>query len=136
MTTTTGNTVGKGWFSIDFTGGTAYSAHPIASVLNPEGASVLVTDAIVYIKTSSTGAANLTVGLGTSATGDYSDMMTATAMAAAAGKFYTARAVSASAQTEITAPGVWLSTEYLNVTGSASTAGLTGVVYVEYLRLE
>src|SRR5512135_1646716 len=99
MTTTTINSVGKGWCSIDFTGGTAYSAHPIASVLNPEGADVLVVDAVVYIRTNSTGSANLTIGLGATATGDYSDMMTATAMAAAAGKFYTCIAKSASAQT-------------------------------------
>jgi hypothetical protein len=132
---TTPNTVGKGWFSFDFTGVAATTGGAIASVANPEGANVLVTDAIIYIATNSTGSANLTVGLGTSATTDYSDMMTATAMAAAAGKFYTGRAVSASAQTEITAPGVWLSTEYCNVTGSATTAGLTGTVYIEYLRL-
>jgi hypothetical protein len=136
MTTTTANAVGKGWFSFDFVGGTAYSSHPIASVLNPEGASVLVTDAIVYFGVTSTGSANVNIGLGTSATGDYYDMAGTIDVSDVAGKFYTCRAKSASAQTEITAPGVWLSTEYCNITGDASTEGLTGTMYIQYLRLD
>jgi hypothetical protein len=129
------NKVGKGWFSFDFTGGTATTGGAIASVLNPEGASILVTDAIVYVATSSTGSADINVGLGTSATTDYFDMAGTITTTAAAGKFYTARAKSASAQTQITAPGVWLSTEYCNITGSQSTAGLTGTLFIQYLRL-
>jgi len=135
MTVTAANTVGKGWFSIDFVGVAATTGGAIASVKNPEGVNVIVTNAIVYIATNSTGGANLTVGIGTSATTDYNDMVTATAMAAAAGKVYTARAISASIATEVTAPGVWLSTEYVNITGSASTVGLTGTLYIEYLRV-
>jgi len=135
MAVTAANTVGKGWLSIDFTGVAAATGGAIASVLNPEGANIIVTNAILYIATNSTGAANLTIGIGTSATTDYNDMVTATAMAAAAGKVYTAAAISASIATEITAPGVWLSTEYVNITGSGSTVGLTGTLYIEYLRL-
>jgi hypothetical protein len=135
MAVTAANTTGKGWLSIDFTGVAATTGGAIASVKNPEGVDVIVTNAILYIATNSTGAANLTVGIGASATTDYNDMVTATAMAAAAGKVYTAAAISASIATEITAPGVWLSTEYVNITGSASTAGLTGTLYIEYLRV-
>jgi hypothetical protein len=29
---------------------------------------------------------------------------------------------------------VWGSAEYVNITGSASTVGLTGTLYIEYLR--
>jgi len=135
MAVTAANTTGKGWLSIDFVGVAAATGGAIASVKNPEGVNVIVTNAILYLATNSTGAANLTVGIGTSATTDYNDMVTATAMAAAAGKVYTARAISASIATEVTAPGVWLSTEYVNITGSASTVGLTGTLYVEYLRV-
>jgi hypothetical protein len=127
-------TPGKGWLAIDFTGVVAATGGAIASVYNPEGQNLLVTNAILYIATNSTGAANLTVGIGASATTDYNDMVTATAVAAAAGKFYTAAAISASIATEITAPGVWLYNEYVNITGSASTVGLTGTLYIEYLR--
>ena len=136
MAVTKGNTVGKGWFSIDFVGVAATTGGAIAAVLSPEGADILVVDAILYFRASSTGSANITVGLGASATTEYTDMMTATAANSAAGKFYTARAVSASAQTQITAPGVWLSTEYLTITGSATTVGMTGTIWVEYLRLD
>jgi hypothetical protein len=135
MAVTAANTTGKGWLSIDFTGVAATTGGAIASVKNPEGVDVIVTNAILYVATNSTGAANLTIGIGTSATTDYNDMVTATAMAAAAGKVYTARAISASIATEVTAPGVWLSTEYVNITGSASTAGLTGTLFIEYLRV-
>jgi hypothetical protein len=134
MAVTAANTTGKGWLSIDFTGVAATTGGAIASVKNPEGVDVVVTNAFVYIATNSTGAANLTIGTGTSATTDYSNMVTATAMAAAAGKVYTAAAISASIATEVTAPGVWLSTQYINITGSASTAGLTGTLFVEYVR--
>jgi hypothetical protein len=135
MAVTAANTTGKGWLSIDFTGVTATTGGAIASVKNPEGVDVIVTNAILYVATNSTGAANLTIGIGASATTDYNDMVTATAMAAAAGKVYTARAISASIATEVTAPGVWLSSEYVNITGSASTAGLTGTLFIEYLRV-
>jgi len=129
------NTIGLGWFSVPLTGVAATIGGAIASIANPEGADIIVTRALLYVKTNSTGAANLTIGVGTSATTDYSDMMTATAMAAAAGKIYTCSAYSASIATEVTAPGVWLAAEFCNVTGSATTAGLTGTLYVEYLRL-
>jgi hypothetical protein len=135
MAVTTYNTTGKGWLSIDFTGVVAATGGAIASVKNPEGVDVIVTHAVLYIASNSTGAANLTVGIGASATTDYNDMVTATAMAAAAGKVYTADARAATIATEVTAPGVWLSTEYVNITGSASTAGLTGTLYIEYLRV-
>ncbi len=127
-------TPGKGWLAIDFTGVTATTGGAIASVLNPEGQALIVTHADLYISANSTGAANLTVGIGASATTDYNDMVTATAMAAAAGKVYTADARSASIATEVTAPGVWGASEYVNITGSASTVGLVGTLYVEYLR--
>ena len=127
-------TPGKGWLAIDFVGVAAATGGAIASVLNPEGIDLIVTHAVLYIATNSTGAANLTVGIGASATTDYNDMVTATAMAAAAGKVYTADARAATIATEVTAPGVWLAAEYVNITGSASTAGLTGTLYIEYLR--
>jgi hypothetical protein len=134
MAVTAINTRGKGWCSIDFTGVVATTGGAIASVLNPEGVALIVTRALLYVTTNSTGAANLTIGTGTSATTDYSNMMTATAMAAAAGKIYTCSAYSASIATEVTAPGVWLATQYINITGSASTVGLVGTLYVEYLQ--
>ena len=132
---TKANTVGKGWMSIDFIGVTAATGGAIASVKNPEGVNVIVTNAFVYFATSSTGAADLTIGIGVSATTDYNDMMTATAMAAAAGKVYTCAAITATIAAEIVAPGVWLSTEYVNITGSASTVGLTGTLFIEYVRV-
>ena len=135
MAVTKANTTGKGWLSIDFVGVAATTGGAIASVPNPEGVDVIVVNAFVYLATSSTGAANLTIGIGASATTDYNDMVTATAMAAAAGKVYTACAISASIATEVTAPGVWLAAEYVNITGSASTVGLTGTLYIEYLRV-
>lgn len=134
MTVTAGNAHGLGWFSIPITGVAATTGGAIASVLNPEGQSLLIVQMILYVSVNSTGAANLTAGFGVSPTADYNDAVTALAMGAAAGKFYTASARSASTSTEITAPGVWLATEYLNITGSASTVGLVGTLFVNYLR--
>lgn len=129
------NKEGKGFFSVAITGATSTSGGGIASILNPEGVSLLILRCILYVSANSTGAANLSVGIGAASNTSATDIINALAMAAAAGKYYNGQALQTSAKTEITAPAIWSADKYLNVTGSASTAGLEATLYVEYVRV-
>jgi hypothetical protein len=128
-------TTQKGWMAIDITGVVAATDGAIGAVLNPEGVDLLVTRSILYVKTNSTGAANLSCGVAATATTATTDIINALAMGAAAGKYYNGQAVQVTAKTEVTAPAVWSAGKYINFTGSASTAGLEATLYVEYLRV-
>lgn len=129
------NAEGKGWMSIALTGGTSTDNGGLGAVANPEGVSLIITRSVFYGATNSTGAANLGVGVAANATTKATDIINDLAMAAVAGKMYNASAIQATAKTEITAPALWTTDKYITFTGSASTAGLTGTLYVEYLRV-
>lgn len=121
--------------AIDITGVVATTDGAIGAVLNPEGVDVLITRSILHVSANSAGAANLSTGVAATPTTAASDIINALAMAAAAGKYYNGQAVQVSAKTEVTAPAVWSAGKYINFTGSASTAGLVGTLFVEYLRV-
>lgn len=129
------STSGRGMLAIDVTGLVAATDGAIGAILNPEGVDVLVTRTILYVKTNSAGAANLSCGIAATKTTAASDIINALAMGAAAGKYYNGQAQQVSAKTEVTAPAVWAAGKYLNFTGSASTVGLTATLFVEYLRV-
>lgn len=123
-----------GGLSYTITGGTA-TAGGIASIPNPEGIDLLLRDVRLYVTANSTGAANLTIGTapspGTAAT---NSLLTATAMAAAAGKLYDLTVAGTVVATDLTATAKWGSADYLVVNGSASTVGLSAILFVDYYR--
>jgi hypothetical protein len=125
---------GKGVLAIDLVGGTSTANGGLGAVANPEGVAVIILRTTFYGKTNSTGAANL--GAGVEAAGAKgTDILNDLAMAAVAGKMYNGHAMQNTAKTEITAPVLWAADKYITFTGSASTAGLTGTLYVEYVRV-
>lgn len=134
MTASISNT-GRGWMAIDITGVTATTDGAIGAVKNPEGVNVLITRSILYVATQSTGAANLSCGVAATATTATTDIINALAVGGATGKYYNGQAVQVTAKTEVSAPAVWTAGTYINFTGSASTAGLVGTLFVEYLRV-
>jgi len=121
--------------SIPLVGVAATTGGAIASVANPEGVTVLITRAILYISANSTGAANLTAGIGATATTAGDDIVAALAMAAAAGVAYNGFATQVTAITAVTAPAQWTATTFVTVQGSATTVGLAGTLFLEYVRL-
>lgn len=127
------NTTQLGGFSVTLTGGTATSGGGVAAIPNPEGVDLVIADAFLYVTSNSTGAANLTIGTAASGTVAATSMLPATAMAAAAGSVFAlynhGTAVGAAAS-----PQKWGSAGYINVAGSASTAGFSGILFVRYLR--
>lgn len=123
-----------GGLSYTITGGTATTGG-IASIPNPEGIPLILRDVRLYVTANSTGAANLTIGTapspGTAAT---NSLLTATAMAAAAGKIYSGEIGGTVVATDLTATATWGSADYIVVNGSASTAGLGAILFIDYFR--
>ncbi len=125
---------GKGVLAIDLVGGTSTDNAGLGAVANPEGGSVIILRTTFYGKTNSSGAANLGIGIA-AAGAKATDILNDLAMAAVAGKMYNGHAMQNTAKTEITAPALWAADKFITFTGSASTVGLTGTLYVEYVRV-
>ena len=123
-----------GVFSVTITGGTATAAGGQAAIPNPEGIDLILRSPTLYVTANSTGAANLTIGTAASGTVAANSLLTTTAMAAAAGsvfQLYTAGSVVAG---NSTTTQKWGSADYINVTASASAAGLSAILFLPYFR--
>ncbi len=129
------NTTGKGLLSVPVTGTTSTDGGAMCSVANPEGQTVYILRSYLVVTTHSTGAANINVGVGATAATDASDMIGALAIGGAIdNKIYNGSTIQATTKTEVTAPAAWTADKFVNCTGSASTAGFTGTLYIEYIR--
>lgn len=130
------DTEGKGMLCIDLTGAASTDGGGIASIANPEGVDVFVLRSYLYVSTASTGAANINVGIGAAATTDASDIISALAInGSITGKLYNGNTIQGTTKTEVTAPAVWDSAQFLNFTGSATSVGFVGKFFVEYIRV-
>lgn len=123
-------TYAGGYIEIPLTGALLFAGGEIAAIANPEGKPLIITDVKIYVDTPSTGSANLSAGLAANATTSDTDMINALAVnGSLTGLAYhgmTALAAKGAAQ-------VWSTTQYLTVTGSASTVGFVGRLYVAYI---
>lgn len=127
------NSFAGGYLEIPLTGAALFAGGEVAACLNPEGVPLIITDVKIYVDTPSTGGANLSVGIAANATTSDTDMINALAVnGAVTGLAYhgmTALAAKGAAQ-------VWGATEYITATGSASTAGFAGRLFVQYIRVD
>ena len=104
---------------------------------NPEGVNLLILRSTLVVHTPSTGAGNISIGVGATATTAATDIINALAMnGAITGKAYNGHAMQNTAKTEITAPAIWTPTSYVTITGSASLVGLEASLYLEYIRID
>ena len=124
----------KGWLEIDITGVASTDNGGIGEIANPEGATVAITEAFLYFTTGSTGAANLDIGVtttgakGTDIVSTF-DMIEATV----GGKAFYGPAAQV-AETEVPT-ALWTAATYITFTGSATSVGLAGKLFVKYIRL-
>jgi len=129
MTTTT---FASGYLEIPLAGAALLAGGEIASVANPEGRPLIITDVKLYVDAASTGAALINVGLGASPTASDDDLISLMAInGAVAGLAYhgmTALAAKVAAQ-------VWGASDYLTATASADSTGFRGRLYVSYVRV-
>jgi hypothetical protein len=120
----------KGSLVIPLTSTTATTGGAVAAKLNPEGQTLLITRCVLYTTSFSTGAANLDIGIGANATTSDDTLLDGIAVG-------TAVKIADNIKdkgTEGLERQIWGATQYLTATGSASTAGLAGNIYVEYIR--
>lgn len=129
------NNEGKGnTLSIAITGVASTDAGGIGYLANPFGKSVQIVRATFNFVTPSTGSANLGVGIAATAATKATDILNDLDVnGVAAGSWYNGFAMQNTAKTAITAPAVWTTTTYLTFTGSATTAGFTGTLYLEVI---
>ena len=128
------STFNGGMLVIDIVGAAAATDGGIGSVVNPEGADLGVLRTYAWFDTGSTGAANLDVGVGADATTKGTDILSSFdgVEATVGGKLFYCQAVPVN-ETEDAV--IWESDEYITFTGSATTVGLAGKLFVEYVRL-
>jgi len=122
----------SGYIEIPLTGALLFAGGEVAGVANPEGVPLIIDDAKLYVDTPSTGAANLSVGLAADAVTSATTLINALAVnGAITGLAYhgmTALAANGAAV-------VWGAAQFLTATGSASTVGFVGRLFVHYVAV-
>ena len=122
----------SGCLEIPLTGALLFAGGEIGALLNPEGVPLIIQDVKIYVDTPSTGACNISVGIAADGVTADTDMINALAInGALTGLAYhgmTALAAKGAAQ-------VWGAAEYITATGSASSVGFTGRLFVQYIRV-
>ena len=122
----------SGCLEIPLVGALLFAGGEIAAVANPEGVPLIIQDVKLYVDTPSTGVCNLSAGLAATAVLADTDMINALAInGALTGLAYhgmTALAANGAAQ-------VWGLTQFLTVTGSASSVDFVGRLFVQYIRV-
>jgi hypothetical protein len=123
---------GKGWLCLELTGAAGHAGGEVCNVLNPEGEDLIITRAVVYSTHVSTGACTLDIGIGTDAQHDQTELYNGLDIGAMTA--YTAKNCFACGDAA-DACVIWAHDAYLVATGvAASSAGFTGLLYVEYLH--
>lgn len=134
MTVSTTLTDQRGLFKAVITGVASTDNAGVGEIANPEGVTLGIIRAFLYFRDGSTGAANLSIGVGASGA-SASDIISSMSVidATVGGKLFFGPAAQV-AETE-SPTALWTSTTYVTVTGSASTVGLDADLYLEYVRL-
>jgi len=132
------NAEGNGGFlTVELTGVAGTTGGAIAAVANPEGVTCQILRSFFDVITPSTGVAAISVGVAADATTSSTDMVNAltvngvTALTVYAGSM----GGDATKDSLVAAPAPWTSDKYVTVTGSATTAGFTGRLFIEYIRI-
>lgn len=125
-------TFASGYMQIPLTGALLFAGGEIAALLNPEGVPLIITDVKLYVDTPSTGAANINVGLAADAVTSNNGLIAALAInGAITGVVYHGMTALAAKAAGL----VWGPTQYLIATGSASSVGFVGRLFVEFIRV-
>lgn len=115
----------------DIAGVAATTGGAILGAANPEGEDLIITGVVLDRTTKSTGAANADIGIGATATTSADNLIDGVDVGAAEG--LTGNDVDGQG-TNGKQNQLWTSGQFLTVTGSATTVGLVGKLYVTYIR--
>ena len=133
----TPNAEGHGFLSVDLTGVVAATGGAIGAIANPEGETLQILRSFLDVITPSTGVATVTIGVAADSTTSASDMINALTVNGVTALTVYAGSVGGDASKDslVAAPAPWTSTKYVTVTGSATTAGFTGRLFIEYIHI-
>lgn len=120
----------KGAYSGSLTAVTGTTAGGILSLLNPEGATLIITRFIIYLTTEATGAATGDFGIAANGTTSSDTLLDGVDLGSAAGIFDNFDDQGTNGQSVLT----WGASQYITGTASATLAGLVGTYYIEYIR--
>jgi hypothetical protein len=129
-------TEGKGALCINITGSTSETGGGIGAVANPEGVEVMILKSSLLVLTASTGAATYDIGVAAdAATASHDIVDDFDVNGAAANTWYNGHARENTAKTAHTAPAAWTADKFVTITGTGSSAGFTGKLFLEYYRV-
>lgn len=117
---------------VDITGVAATTGGAIAAVPNPEGVAIIVTRAVLERRVKSTGAATADIGVAANATTSADNLLDGVNVAATESVEDNVK----NGGTNGLAAKKWGATEYITVTGSATTVGLSGKLRIQYMRAD
>lgn len=100
----------------------------IAAVANPEGATVIITRALIHRTTKSTGAAAGDIGVAADATTSSDTLIDGVALGATEGL----EDNITNGGTNGKARQLWGASQFVTVTGAADSSGLVGSIFIEY----
>lgn len=125
----------KGWLRVLLTGANDLNNAGLGSIANPEGVTLGVTRAFIYARTGSTGACNLSVGIGAAGAASSDICSAMDCVEATLGGDFTFLPAAQVAETD-SPTALWTAATFLNITGSADSTGLDADLYIEYIRLD
>ena len=120
-----------GAFELALAGEAVPSNGGAGEILNPEGVTLIVKQATLYVDTPSAGAANIAIGTGAAGAANNSIIAAQAINGAITGLAYNLLAPAAGA-----AEVMWTAAQVLNATVSAASAAFVGRLFVEYYRVD
>jgi len=120
----------SGYIAIPLTGALLFTGGTVANVANPEGVPLIIQDVKLYVATPSTGGANLSIGITTTLTAATNLINALAVNGAITGLSYHGMTALAANGAAI----VWGAAQFLTASGSASTVGFAGTLFVRYIR--
>jgi hypothetical protein len=120
----------KGAYVIDLVAATTTTAGGVVSQANPEGVDLIITRAILRTTAPSTGAATLDIGVAANGTTSSDTLLDGIAVNGAAKIADNINDAGTNGKARL----VWGASEFVTATASATTAGMVGKLYIEYIR--
>jgi len=118
-------------YSVALTATTATTGGAILALANPFGEDVIISSLVLDIETSAAGTVTVDAGIAANATTSSDNLIDAGNIGGAGAAHVVASPAGANGR----AAQRWGTTEYLTVTGSASSAGLVGQAKIQIMRI-
>ena len=120
----------KGALKTALTASALFAGGEMLALANPEEVDLLITRAVLDITTPATGAANADVGVAADATTSADTLIDGADVGTAAAIFDNIDDQGVNGEATL----LWPADGFVTVTGSASTAGLEGDLFLQYIR--